>query len=514
MLVVNPLKQSLTSRTKGCLLFIKPMRVVLCFQDCLLFIKPMREAEYVTMLDPFQVKYGPRVGALLFLPALLGDLFWVGAILNALGSSLTVILEINITTSVIVSTIFAASYTMVGGLYSVSYTDVLQLVCIVLGLVISVPFAYYHPAVKHDSLETVDWVGTLAPEDVGIWLDTLLLLIFGGIPWQVDITLVTPLTGFGTTLAGRCLFQSYFQRVLSIRSTRIAQMLSVVAMVGCMAMAVPAAFTGIIARGTDWEKVDGFNTNITTNEGEIVLPLVLRFLTPSWVSFFGLGAISAAVMSSADASILGSSAMFTRNVYKLAFRPNASEREGIWVLRAALVTVSTLAACVALFIGSIYYLSYLCSDLVYVILFPQLLLVVHWPNGVNKYGSGELGLGIPVVIEFPFYDEVANIQRFPFKTFSMLCALVSHLLASTITRIIFEQNWLSADRWDVLDAFPHLKTGFDSTNEKYRETPLDGMVGRQDSAVLPIVAMDENNRVFKNGLVNPLLIDGSKDSKF
>ncbi|CAG2067299.1 unnamed protein product, partial [Timema podura] len=106
-------------------------------------------------------------------------------------------------------------------------------------------------------------------------------------------------------------------------------MLSVVAMVGCMAMAVPAAFTGIIARGTDWEKVDGFNTNITTNEGEIVLPLVLRFLTPSWVSFFGLGAISAAVMSSADASILGSSAMFTRNVYKLAFRPNASEREGI-----------------------------------------------------------------------------------------------------------------------------------------------------------------------------------------
>nr|CAD7265800.1 unnamed protein product [Timema shepardi] len=461
---------------------------------CLLFIKPMREAEYVTMLDPFQVKYGPRVGALLFLPALLGDLFWVGAILNALGSSLTVILEINITTSVIVSTIFAASYTMVGGLYSVSYTDVLQLVCIVLGLVISVPFAYYHPAVKHDSLETVDWVGTLAPEDVGIWLDTLLLLIFGGIPWQ-----------------------SYFQRVLSIRSTRIAQMLSVVAMVGCMAMAVPAAFTGIIARGTDWEKVDGFNTNITTSEGEIVLPLVLRFLTPSWVSFFGLGAISAAVMSSADASILGSSAMFTRNVYKLA----TSEREGIWVLRAALVTVSTLAACVALFIGSIYYLSYLCSDLVYVILFPQLLLVVHWPNGVNKYGSltayavgGELGLGIPVVIKFPFYDEVANIQRFPFKTFSMLCALVSHLLASTIARIIFEQNWLSADRWDVLDAFPHLKTGFDSTNEKYRETPLDGMVGRQDSAVLPIVAMDENNRVFKNGLVNPLLIDGSKDSKF
>jgi len=30
--------------------------------------------------------------------------------------------------------------------------------------------------------------------------------------------------------------------------------------------------------------------------------------------------------------------------------------------------------------------SYLCADLVYVILFPQLLLVIHWSHGVNKYG--------------------------------------------------------------------------------------------------------------------------------
>lgn len=38
----------------------------------------------------------------------------------------------------------------------------------------------------------------------------------------------------------------------------------------------------------------------------------------------GLGAISAAVMSSADSSILASSSMFTRNVYKLTIRPKVS----------------------------------------------------------------------------------------------------------------------------------------------------------------------------------------------
>ncbi|RZF41640.1 hypothetical protein LSTR_LSTR016635, partial [Laodelphax striatellus] len=94
----------------------------------------MREANYVTMLDPFQQKYGQRVGGLLFFPALFGDVFWIASILASLGSSLRVILDINSTISIIISTVFAAAYTVVGGLYSVTYTDVLQIFCIIIGL--------------------------------------------------------------------------------------------------------------------------------------------------------------------------------------------------------------------------------------------------------------------------------------------------------------------------------------------------------------------------------------------
>ena len=48
----------------------------------------MRAAGYTTMLDPFQVRFGRVMGALLFLPALTGELFWSSAILSALGSTL------------------------------------------------------------------------------------------------------------------------------------------------------------------------------------------------------------------------------------------------------------------------------------------------------------------------------------------------------------------------------------------------------------------------------------------
>jgi Sodium:solute symporter family len=52
-----------------------------------------------------------------------------------LGATITVIVGLNDTWSVIVSAIIAVSYTMFGGLYAVAYTDVVQLICIFVGLV-------------------------------------------------------------------------------------------------------------------------------------------------------------------------------------------------------------------------------------------------------------------------------------------------------------------------------------------------------------------------------------------
>lgn len=60
------------------------------------------------------------------------------------------------------------------------------------------------------------------------------------------------------------------------------------------------------------------------DESEMILPIVLQYLCPPYISFFGLGAVSAAVMSSADSSILSASSMFARNIYKLAFRQSVS----------------------------------------------------------------------------------------------------------------------------------------------------------------------------------------------
>ena len=53
--------------------------------------------------------------------------------------------------------------------------------------------------------------------------------------------------------------------------------------------------------------------------------MVLQYLCPPVVSFIGLGAVSAAVMSSADSSILSASTICARNIYKLVFRQKVRE---------------------------------------------------------------------------------------------------------------------------------------------------------------------------------------------
>ncbi|XP_006031944.1 high affinity choline transporter 1 [Alligator sinensis] len=417
----------------------------------LFFAKPMRSKGYVTMLDPFQQMYGKRMGGLLFIPALMGEMFWAAAIFSALGKEISVIIDININISVIVSALIATMYTVVGGLYSVAYTDVVQLFCIFLGLWISVPFAMLHPAVEDIGRTAVKkvhqepWLGNIKSLDVYTWIDNFLLLMLGGIPWQ-----------------------AYFQRVLSSSSAMYAQVLSFLAAFGCLVMALPAILIGAIGASTNWNQTEyGAIEPWRRQEADMILPIVLQYLCPVYISFFGLGAVSAAVMSSADSSILSASSMFARNIYQLSFRQNASDKEIVWVMRITVFVFGASATAMALLAKSVYGLWYLSSDLVYIIIFPQLLCVL-FIKGTNTYGAitgylfglflritgGEPYLYLQPLIIYPgcYIDESGiYVQRFPFKTLAMLTSFLTNIAVSYLAKYLFESGTLPP-KLDFLDA--------------------------------------------------------------
>ncbi|XP_063859734.1 high-affinity choline transporter 1-like isoform X1 [Scylla paramamosain] len=455
------------------------------------FAKPMREAGYVTMLDPLQQAFGRRMGGMLYFPALMGETFWSAAILSALGSTLAVILDIGNTVSILVSAAIAVFYTIFGGLYSVAYTDVIQLFCIFIGLWITVPFAMVHESVGSLALNETNWLGSIEPTspEWGLWIDYWLLLICGGIPWQV-----------------------YFQRVLSCQTPTHARVLSYTASVGCLLSAVPACIIGAIAKATDWSQTD-YGKTPEGYQVKLVLPLVMQYLTPTWVAFLGLGAVSAAVMSSADSSVLSASSMFARNIYQNVFKQEATDREVIWVMRASIVVVAAIACTIGILINSIYYLFKLCGDLVYVILFPQLLMVVHFRDRVNTYGSfvafclglivrllgGEPYIGVPATIQYPFYDEETGQQNFPFRTIAMLVSLFSLIVSSAIAKAIFTHKILPP-KFDVCRCFHRAENDELGTANLNKTLPLAMSKTKED--VSPLKAAESNLYMPVNGTMN------------
>ena len=144
-------------------------------------------------------------------------------------------------------------------------------------------------------------------------------------------------------------------------------------------------------------------------------------------------------------------------------------------MRVAIFLVGGAAVAMAIVVKSIYGLWYLCADFVYVILFPQLLCAIHIPY-TNVMGSafgfvlglffrltgGESLLKLLPLIKYPWYDEEANLQYFPFKTLTMLISLCSILIFSLPYYLFYKpQRRDTKDRYadtDGIDNTAYSKT--------------------------------------------------------
>lgn len=397
------------------------------------FARKMRRMEFMTMLDPLESRFGYKMTGLLYFPSLLGELFWSAAMLTALGTTFSVILGLSFTVSIIISAIVAIAYTVVGGLWAIAHTDVLQLSIMFFGLIIVLPFAFSNVGgfqVAFDNYaENMQGMMSLFPPLTGwndpnwgnsfwYWWDYTLLLVFGGIPWQI-----------------------YFQRVLSAKSESVAMWLSIWAGILCFFCAIPPALIGIAGFNADWASLG----TAAPENSSMILTYVFKYMTPSLVGAIALGGLAAAVLSAVAASLLSASGMAAWNVYRPLVKPKASPRQLQQIIKRSIILIGIGATLIALNAKSVYALWYLSSDLVYCILFPQLTCALYykWANWYGalsgfivalllRVGGGEPLLGLPPIIPYPLIED--GTVYFPFRTASMLAGLITILVVSYLTR--------------------------------------------------------------------------------
>ncbi len=396
----------------------------------LFFAGKMRRLGFKTMLDPLHQRYGQRMAAVLYLPALTGEIFWTAAILTALGTTFGTVIGLDNTTAILISAFIAIAYTALGGLWAVALTDLFQMAILLFGLFVVIPFAL-------DKVGGWEYVSAAYSQKMGAaaslfptrealgsaywqWWDFALLLILGGIPWQV-----------------------YFQRVLSAKTAKTAVRLSILAGLVCLVAAIPPVIIGMIGNVADWSSfgVDAPPDAATT------LPWVVRNLTNPIVATLGLGAIAAAVMSSVDSSILSASSMTAWNIYRPLFKPKSSSEHLQKVIQRCIWIIGITALLLALNITSVYELWFLCSDFVYCLLFPALVCAL-FDQKANRYGvlagflvalilrlgGGDATLGIPILLPYPMVEDGAVL--FPFRTLAMVSGLGTMLIVSRFTQQI------------------------------------------------------------------------------
>jgi len=421
----------------------------------LFFAARMRRMEFSTMVDAFDVRYGPRWSAVLACPAMFGELLWSGALLVAIGSTFGELLNLDLTSAILLSAVVVTTYTVVGGMWSVAYTDVLQLGLIPIGLLAALPFTLDHAGGLAHSIEvytqghpstsrllppfhTGD--GTWTAPAIVAWWDMTIMLICGGIPWNC-----------------------YFQRVLSCESPAKARQHSILAGLLTSLLTIPPLLLGIAAFA-----IYGPNG---IEPASSTLPRLLNEIVPYPVMLLGLGAIVGAVTSSFSASILSAGAMFSWNIYRPLMAPHASSARLETVIRISILGLGIAAVMLALQVKSVAALWLFTADLVFVLLFPQLIMALYdrkanlagsltafflslllrlgggmsleTDAGVIGYAAfipyAEIFAGILPGSSSDWYDSV-GATKFPVRTFAMLAGLIIMPIVSRLTSAFRADN--------------------------------------------------------------------------
>jgi SSS family solute:Na+ symporter len=292
----------------------------------LAIIAPRLRASMVrTVPEFFERRYGPPSGvisALLFIVPLIG---LTATQVIASSVILNVMTGLSYEVSVVIVCAVVTVYSVLGGLWSVTLTDIVQFVVIVVGLTLAVPFAL---------AEAGGWDAVVSSVP-----DEKLSLTEGTGVGQIVALVIMYVCSFAVG-------QETVQRYFAARDEKAAVQGSLIAGGVYVLFAFVPAVLGVIA----YSMVAAGSMDGAVLEAEgtrYVLPVVAVHVLPSWLVGLVFAALISATMSSADSDLLAAGSIFSNDIWS-KFRKDPSDREILLVTRWTMVAVAALAMGVAL----------------------------------------------------------------------------------------------------------------------------------------------------------------------
>jgi solute:Na+ symporter, SSS family len=301
----------------------------------LLFARAFYRMELLTIGDFYRKRFGKTVETFTAAAITMSYLGWTAAQMTALGLVLHVLADgafgpgtLSLNAGILVGATIVVVYTILGGMWSVALTDLIQTFVIIVGLVLI--------------------AGLLAGQAGGAsvviehaWANDKLRLFPEG-NWRAWLLFIVP---FITFALGSIPQQDVFQRVTSakdentaVRGTLLGGMFYFVfafvpMFIAYSAIVIDPSFRGLFE--TDDER-----------EIQQILPSLILQRTPFWAQAIFFGALLSAILSTASGALLAPASLFTENVLR-PFFPNTIERNMLLVLRTVLLLFAVGATTLA-----------------------------------------------------------------------------------------------------------------------------------------------------------------------
>ena len=293
----------------------------------LFFAARLYRMDLLTIGDYYRVRYDATAELLTSLCIVASYLGWLSAQIVVIGLVLNVVTQgaVSMSAGIVIGAAVVLVYTLRGGMYAVAWTDMVQMVVIVAGLL----YIFVLIAGQAGGVGTVVNHAHAAGK-----------LEFWPQPEARDVLAFT--AAAVTLMLGSIPQQDVFQRVTSARNERVAVAGSVLGGTAYFLFAFIPIFIAYAATLIDPAMV----ARLIEKDHQQILPTLILTHTPLLAQVLFFGALLSAVMSTASATLLAPSVILTENVLRKFLRSDIDDRG---LLRAMRIVVAAFAVGVTVF---------------------------------------------------------------------------------------------------------------------------------------------------------------------
>ena len=294
----------------------------------LTFLAPkFRAATVKTVPEYFRRRYGKSAGLITAIIMLLPLIGLTAGQFIASSVILSTMLGISYKTAVIIVAVVVTIYSIMGGLWSVTLTDFVQVFLIIIGMIIAVPFA-------------MNLAGGWGNVVANVPAETFNM--FKGYSPMAVISLTVMYTA--TFTVG----QEAVSRYYAARDGKAAKQGSIMAAILNFVYAFIPAVLGIITLALI--NMGKFNAEDFADVGaRYALPVLAMEAMPAIICGLLFAGIISATMSSSDSDLLGAGSIFANDIYRAVLKPDASSEEVMKVTKIVMAIVGVASMFIALF---------------------------------------------------------------------------------------------------------------------------------------------------------------------